>query len=126
MGFFKKLFKRKKGGTFFGNLLRGVAGKATGGILGSGAGLARWEAEQDQKAYDAEQLRITQERIKSSKGYQTGSSHDLNLIEKAMNSDAGKKLKKAALKEQFKKYWWAFAGGGLALLLLILKAFQKK
>ena len=31
------LFSKKPGGTFFGNLLRGVASAATGGILGSGA-----------------------------------------------------------------------------------------
>jgi hypothetical protein len=47
MGFFKKLFKRKKGGTMFGNLLRGAASAATGGVLGSGAGLAAWEAKQE-------------------------------------------------------------------------------
>jgi predicted glycoside hydrolase/deacetylase ChbG (UPF0249 family) len=29
------LFKKKKGGTFFGNLLASVANKATGGVLGS-------------------------------------------------------------------------------------------
>ncbi len=37
MGFLKNLFKKKPGGTFFGNLLRGVSSAATGGILGSGA-----------------------------------------------------------------------------------------
>ncbi|RQO68511.1 hypothetical protein DBR40_19920 [Pedobacter sp. KBW01] len=31
------LFSKKPGGTFFGNLLRGVANKATGGLLGTGA-----------------------------------------------------------------------------------------
>lgn len=35
MGFFD-IFKRKPGGTDFGNLLRGVASQATGGILGHG------------------------------------------------------------------------------------------
>lgn len=37
MAFLKGLFKKKPGGTFFGNLIRGVANKATGGILGTGA-----------------------------------------------------------------------------------------
>ena len=55
MGFFKKIFKRKKGGTFFGNLLRSTASAATGGILGSGVGLAKWEAKQD-TAYQQAQL----------------------------------------------------------------------
>jgi hypothetical protein len=31
------LFKKKAGGTFFGNLLRAGASKATGGVLGTGA-----------------------------------------------------------------------------------------
>lgn len=37
MGFLKNIFKRKVGGTFFGNLLRSVAHTATGGLLGNGA-----------------------------------------------------------------------------------------
>lgn len=49
MGFFGKIFKRKKGGTFVGNLIRSVSSKATGGILGNGSGLAKWEAEQEGK-----------------------------------------------------------------------------
>ena len=49
MGFFKKLFKRKKGGTFVGNLIRKVAKNKTGGILGNGAGLRRWERRQKAK-----------------------------------------------------------------------------
>ena len=31
------LFSKKPGGTFFGNLLRGVASKASGGLIGTGA-----------------------------------------------------------------------------------------
>ena len=37
--FFKRLFKRKRGGTFFGNLIRKVASHYTYGILGQGVGL---------------------------------------------------------------------------------------
>ena len=49
MGFFKKLFKRKKGGSFVGNLIRKVAKNKTGGLLGNGAGLRRWERRQKAK-----------------------------------------------------------------------------
>lgn len=56
MGFFSKLFKRKKGGTFVGNLIRGVSSKYTGGILGSGAGLAKWEAKQEGKEAQAQAI----------------------------------------------------------------------
>ncbi len=36
MGLFSGIFKRKPGGTMFGNLLRGVAHQASGGVLGNG------------------------------------------------------------------------------------------
>lgn len=35
MSFFKKIFKKKPGGTFVGNILRGVGDKFTGGIYSS-------------------------------------------------------------------------------------------
>ncbi len=46
MGFLKNIFKRKEGGTFVGNLIRGGSSAMTGGILGSGAGLNAWEQRQ--------------------------------------------------------------------------------
>ena len=49
MGFFSNIFKKKKGGTAFGNLLRGTASAFTGGALGNGSQLRKWEAEQEQK-----------------------------------------------------------------------------
>lgn len=39
MSFLKNLFKKKPGGTVFGNLLRAASNKATGGILGNGANM---------------------------------------------------------------------------------------
>lgn len=38
---FKDLFKKKEGGTFVGNLIRGAANKATGGMLGNGVMLSK-------------------------------------------------------------------------------------
>lgn len=49
MGFLSNIFKRKKGGTFVGNLLRGASSAMTGGILGNGSGLAKWEAKKEQE-----------------------------------------------------------------------------
>lgn len=37
MSFFKNIFKKKPGGTFVGNLIRGVANKYSFGLLGNGA-----------------------------------------------------------------------------------------
>lgn len=36
MSFFSKIFRKKPGGTFFGNLIRQVANEASGGLLGTG------------------------------------------------------------------------------------------
>jgi len=47
MGFFGRLFRRKRGGTFVGNLIRRVANHYSKGILGNGDGLRRWEARVD-------------------------------------------------------------------------------
>lgn len=45
MGFFKDIFKKKKGGTFVGNLLRKSAFEASGGLFGSGKKLNEWEKQ---------------------------------------------------------------------------------
>lgn len=63
MGFLSNIFKKKKGGTFVGNLLRGASSSVTGGILGSGAGLAKWEAEQAQKEQDAYYQQLSKQQI---------------------------------------------------------------
>lgn len=46
MGWLKNLFKRKKGGTFVGNLIRGVARHYSYGLLGNGNDLRNWEMNQ--------------------------------------------------------------------------------
>ena len=53
MGFFKNIFKRKKGGTTVGNLIRGVASSVTNGAFGNGRDLSIWEAKQEQKKSSA-------------------------------------------------------------------------
>lgn len=73
MGFLSGLFKRKKGGTFVGNLIRGVANKATGGVLGNGADLAKWEAEQAQKEFD-KQYQETKAKLAQNQAYNQGST----------------------------------------------------
>lgn len=50
MGFLGKIFKRKEGGTFLGNMIRGVAKTYTGGILGSGAQMKQPKGEAIQEA----------------------------------------------------------------------------
>lgn len=56
MSFFSNLFKRKRGGTFVGNMIRRVASSKTYGILGSGRGLRNWEARQENRNGRARQV----------------------------------------------------------------------
>lgn len=97
MGFFKRLFKRKKGGTFFGNLLRKASSTVTGGILGSGVGLANWEAKQhahDQAAQMQAQIRAQQAQLAQASA--------VNRAKNAvMTSDAAAPLTNAGAKAWF-------------------------
>ena len=111
MGFFSNIFKKKKGGTLFGNLLRGAASTATGGILGSGAGLAKWEAEQEQIEYD-KAYKATQERLQQNAAYNAGrSTGNMINLSSDPNDPAVKQTEKNATKLFFKKFgaWIALA-----------------
>ena len=114
MGFLKNIFKRKKGGTLVGNLLRGVSSAATGGILGSGAGLAAWEAKQDQK--ELEQYRQAQ-----LDGRQMGANLVNNVAVPAMasanggNTPGGNKIGQSVFFETLKQKWYYAVGAVLAI-----------
>lgn len=57
MGFFKSIFKKKKGGTLVGNLIRSVASGYTGGVLGSGANMIPLDDEpQKQNVQTSQEL----------------------------------------------------------------------
>lgn len=109
VGFFKKLFKRKKGGTFFGNLLRGVSSTATQGVLGGGSDLARWEEKQaiaEQQAYDKAQAGRA---VKSSTGFRTGQELGAPLGAKTQalaNTPEGKEIQKNLVMGWLKKKWY--------------------
>ena len=101
MGFFKKLFKRKKGGTFFGNLLRKASSVATGGILGSGVGLAAWEAKQEQK--DMQALQAAQEKeLKAIQQRQAAINKAKNQL---ATSDAAAPIANAGAKAWIARNW---------------------
>ena len=130
MGFFKKLFKKKRGGSFVGNLIRGVASNATGGILGSGAGLAKWEAKQDQKEYDAALQKAVNEKLQQNaafiKGQQTAQNNGLsNIPDRYLDTPQGKKAKNTVVKSWFKDNWWKVVIPAVALLFGVFH-FAKK
>lgn len=115
MGFFSNIFKKKKGGTFVGNLIRGAASTATGGVLGSGAGLARWEAEQDAKVMNDLQKQI--QDLKSYNGKQVGS----DLVNSAINNGLASKQTSPNMGESIvlttlKKHWMWFLGAAVVLV----------
>jgi hypothetical protein len=117
MGFFKKLFKRKRGGTMFGNLLRGAASAATGGVLGSGAGLAAWEAKQRPEVHPVSTLAhssaiLPQSKNRSIDGKQMGA----DLLNKIIIPNTGnggqtnQTLGNSVMTEQLKKKWYIPTG----------------
>lgn len=57
------IFKSKPGGTFLGNLIRGVANKASGGILGNGVMLAASQAQADAATAASVSLQQKQDAI---------------------------------------------------------------
>lgn len=115
MGFFKNIFKKKKGGTFFGNLLRAGSSAVTGGILGSGAGLRKWEAEQAQKEQDAYYKSLAEK----------GSNIGQTLGDSVKNNMGNEEEEKGFL-AILKKYWYWFAAGLVALIVLLWFAFGKR
>jgi ABC-type phosphate transport system auxiliary subunit len=111
MGFFKKLFKRKKGGTFFGNLLRKVSNKASGGILGNGDDLRAWEAKQAPQTIPAQAVTLS----KQAKTVME-SVHDATAPPKVSFADKAKVF--------FKKYW--YIPTTLVLLIIGLIVYKKR
>ena len=112
MGFFKNIFKKKEGGTFVGNLLRGTSSAMTGGLLGSGAELHKWEEEQRAKGLLGSTPPI------QNQGYNAGQ----NLVQHVAipaGVDGGStnpKIGESVLLYSLKKHWWKIA---LAVLVLV-------
>lgn len=114
------LFSKKPGGTFFGNLLRGVANKATGGLLGTGAnrievGQTKTNAQLAQESADLQaQIERQQQQLAAQAGNAIGNSALLNANPNLANTGYG-----------------GFIGwilGGIAVLVVLFKdkLFKKK
>lgn len=126
MGFFKNIFKKKRGGTVVGNLIRGVASTATGGALGSGVALKNWEAKQDAKEKQALHNEIASLR-KSIDGRQMGE----DLVKSAVKNGAASGQTDPNLGEHIvlttlKKHWAYITGGLLVVGLMIYLLTRKK
>lgn len=125
MGFFSKIFKKKKGGTFFGNLIRGVASTATGGVLGSGKKLAEWQAKEEQKEYE-QALAEQQALIKNSAGYKQGADIAQPFSGVLTDSPEAKKLQNNQVKAWLKRNWYIVAIPVVALVGAVIYFARRK
>lgn len=128
MGFFKNIFKRKKGGTFFGNLIRGVASTATGGLLGTGKDLAEWQSKTEQKEYQ-QALAENQRLIQQSVAFKQGSEIAQPFSQVITNSPEAKQLQNQQAKAWFTRNWWVVAiplVSIIALFAYILNSKKKR
>lgn len=125
----KDIFKRKPGGTFVGNLIRGAVQKYTGGALGNGA----LKISQDE--YDLKALTDADYQSKYGKT-KTGvvlNNQPINKDILSVEQQADKfseqsmdKLKKDSIIGYLKKYWYiALLPAGL-LILAIFKLIKRK
>ncbi|MFI1773761.1 hypothetical protein [Thalassobellus citreus] len=128
MGFFKKLFKKKKGGTFFGNLIRKASNVATGGILGNGEQLAKQDAKFEQQEYDRAVSQQQKQLSAKSIGNKLGQALK-PTVDKALNSQTADDVNKAFTKAWFKKNMVKLIGGLVALIgtiTLVMWLFKRK
>lgn len=102
MGFLKKLFKKKKGGTKLGNLIRGVANKVSGGKLGTGKNMLKVDEVPNDDLSQA-----TASLIKTG-SYKDGSVVGAQLVDIASNA-----INNGLDKERGTD---SLLGGGLAIL----------
>lgn len=124
MGFLKKMFKKKPGGTFFGNLVRGTASKYTGGILGNGKHMVPLQGD-DAPTQTQEIGRLTGETAGTYAETKIGADRLLNRITSSTGGknvldsitdvlgDIGTTTADKSFKGLLKKYWW------LAIILAI-------
>lgn len=125
------LFKRKPGGTFFGNLLRKTAGAATGGILGNGAMMISQEDADKRDLSDSDYI-AKYGMTKAGAVIPTIQpqrqilpvQQQLDNSLKQQFDKAKEDTKKKGFKEFLNKYWWALLAP-LGLLILTIIYFAK-
>lgn len=126
MGFFKKLFKKKENGTFFGNLLRGAANKATGGLLGNGVALQAWQAKQDQKLLEQQQADYIKQQQAQQIGGLVGSTLQPHFNQASTNSTLARGFQNQQIGAWAKRNWYFIAIPVVAVTGLIIYLFKKK
>ena len=126
------LFKKKVGGTFFGNLLRLGSNKVSGGLLGNGANMLTVEgaALADTKAQlalvKAANVEAAKPILLSTAAGVGGAVAGLTRAKESLiysQSPAGvtANVQNGYIVEMIKTYWWALAAGVGAIIYLIKK-----
>lgn len=119
MGFFKNIFKRKEGGTAIGNLLRGGASAMTGGMMGNGSGLQKWEQEQElARQRDVFDTMVIQSQTPQTDYKAIGQNLVNEVFVPAAASGSGNSPKagESILIYSAKKHWYWVAGFLLAVI----------
>jgi hypothetical protein len=125
MGFLSGLFKKKKGGTMFGNLLRGVSSKVTGGLLGSGAGLQAWEESQNQTELNDLQKQLMVSNNRANNGFAAGQKMAMAGIE-AAGGQPNATIGQSVFTETLKKNWYFVLGGVIAIVGIVYLIVKPK
>jgi len=104
MGFFSKIFKKKKGGTFFGNLLRKATGKSTDNVNPN-------VKETDKQRYRREEPKWTDDIIKGlgDSVVNTVGKQLQPTAKSVIESKEVKEIQKDMLKDWLKKKWYYIA-----------------
>lgn len=131
MGFFNKLFGKQRGGSIVGNLIRGVASSATGGILGSGAALSARNNREDDKKFDSAVAAQVAETLAKQPSFQAGKKIGVPIsaqVNKITDSPEAKKIKQNIMLDYLKDNWIKIVGGliGIVLLIFVVRYFLKK
>lgn len=124
MGFLSNVFKKKPGGTMLGNLVRGAANKATGGVLGNGAGIISQEDFDKTTLSDVE---FYNRYAKTKNGvvmqeYKNSSANQPPITEPPSPIKASKM---GVVKVWLQKYWYVPLLAVSALGTLLYFAFKK-
>jgi len=121
MGFFSNIFKRKTGGTWVGNLIRGAASKVSGGILGSGAGLAAWQKGEDIRLNHTAEAQ--KQEIADLQNQLATKKLGANLVDNVVQTVGAKKtspnLGESVILTTLKSNWAYILGGLLVLVLAV-------
>lgn len=125
MSFISNIFKKKPGGTTVGNLIRGVASKATSGALGNGAGIITQEFFDKTQLTDIE-FYNKYAKTKNGVALKEYKESSENQPQNAPDTSILTSTKKGVVMAWLTKFWYVVVLAVTALSVLLYFAFKKK